>query len=389
MFPLRVVLRNITRHPLRTLLTSGAIAVAVFLLAALHTIVDSLDQAVDEAGEDRVIVQSGLSLFSNLPTSYRQKIMTVPGVAQACSWVWFGAYYQDEKNFFAQFGVDEKTLTEVYSEIEIVEGDEATFLANKGSCLVGRDTADKFDFKVGQTVPLISNIFRRNDGEPWTFEVAGIYEPQKVSLDATTIFFHFDYLDDALDAGIATGQRGVSTYTLLLEDGVDATRVTAAVDALFENGPQATQTVPESTFNKQFVTMMGNVPLFVKSIGGGVLLAVLLACVNAMLLTARQQVHDIGIMKALGFSDLAMGLTLMFQSILIALIGGAAGLGLAVLILGNGGGPIQQMIPAFALRTPTLVLGLGLAAAVGLIAGIVPAIRASGLQPTAALRAEV
>lgn len=389
--PLRVVWKNLWRHPVRSFLTAGSLAVAVFLLATLHAFIGALDASVEGSRDDRIIVQSAVSLFVPLPNTYQPRIEAVDGVEETCRWHWFGGYYQDPSNFFGQFACDQDTLLEVYPEIEVVEGSHENFLATRTSCLIGIGLSTRFGFQVGDTVPIISNIYQL-DGDPskaWEFEVAGIYDTQSPTIDKQTLYFHFDYLEEGLDSGAATGPRGTSTYTLNLSPDADPVGVMSAIDSQFAGGPLKTQSVPQAAFNKQFVSMWGNVPTFVSAIGLAVFGAVLLACVNTMLIAARQQTHDVGIMKALGFSDGAMCATLFAQSVVLSVVGG----GIGMLAAGSwpmllAGSPMEVFFPHVGLRAETLSIAIGATLLVGVLAGLFPALRALKLSPVAALRSE-
>lgn len=387
--PLRVVWKNLLRHPLRSVLTAASLAVAIFLLATLHAVLATLDASVEDARDDRLITQSAVSLFVNLPVSYETKIRAVPGVETTCRWNWFGGYYQSERNFFGQFGTDPQTLIEVYPQIRIVEGSIEDFQSRRTGCVIGRGLAQKYGWKLGDRVPILSNIYRKNDGSAWEFDVTAIYEPGDTTIDNVTLFFHYDYVEEALRTGAASGPTGTSTFSIKLEPGADPVAVMSAVDALFENGPQRTDTVPQSVFNKQFVSMWGNVPQFVTSIGLAVFVAVLLACVNTMLMAARQQTHDVGIMKALGFSDGSMSGVLFLQSLALCGLGGGLGLlGASALPALFAGTNYETFFPGVGLHPETLALGLGATLLCGLLAGALPALRARRLSPVAALRTE-
>ncbi len=386
--PWQLVVKNVLRHPLRSLLTIGSLAVAVFLLATLHSVLRALDATIEAAGDDRVITQSSVSLFVNLPVSYQPKIAAIDGVQSICKWLWFGGYYQDPDNFFAQFGTDPDTLLEVYPEVQITEGSIADFQAQRTGCIVGRGLVSEFEWKIGQRVPITGNIFTRPGAEAFEFDIVGVYESSSRAFDERTLFFDFEYIDQMLEQGTAFGPTGTSTYSIKLAPGADSTTVAANIDALFENGPQKTDTVPESVFNGQFVSMWGNVPLFVSTIGLGVLLAVLLAVLNTMLLAARQQTRDIGVLKALGFTDGVAGRLLLGQSVFLAAAGGALGLALATGMASMNGGMLQSFLPGFALRRDTVLYALALTLAVGVLAGLVPARRAFRLKPVEALRSE-
>ncbi len=385
---LRLVRRNLLKHPVRTLLTVGSLTVALFLLCVLRSFVVTLDAGVKSAKSNRLVVQSAVSLFVILPESYEAKIRSVEGVEGICPWTWFGGYYQDPSNFFAQFAVDEETLLDVHPEIVVEEGSVETFKGNRQSCLLGADLARDFNWKVGDSIPIISPLFVREDGQAWNFQIAGIYRSVSAAVDNRTIFFHDEYLLKSLEDGAARGPQGVGIYMVKARDDIDLPVVMSRIDALFENGPQRVQSTTEAEFQAQFVSMLGNVPFFVSSIGGAVLLAILLAVVNTMLMAAREQVHDVGILKALGFGNASIFIGLLFQSLLLSVLGGGLGVFLAWVSAGPIAISLGAMFPNYQVSPGTLALGATISIAIGLLAGLAPAIGLSRLSCVESLRVE-
>lgn len=385
----KLVVRNLLRHPLRSLLTVASLVVALFLLCTLRSLVTTLDSVTEAAASNRLIVQSAVSLYVDLPLSYQAKIEQVPGVVRTCKWQWFGGYYQDPSNFFGQFAIDPETFFAMYPEVEVVEGTEEAFRANRRGCVVGEALAQRFGWKLGDSVPLVGKIFPHPDGPdaPWEFRLEALYRPTKKSFDASTFFFHWDYFEKTMEAG-PIPEVGMGTVVIEIDPSVEPTAVMAAVDGMFENGPQRVQTTTEAEFNAQFVSMMGNVPFFVNAIGSAVLIAILLACVNTMLMAGREQTHDVGVMKALGFTDGRMGLLLVAQSLVLCLFGGGLGILLALALER----PIQKataaFMPGFSLAPETLTTAAIVTLLVGLVAGLVPAVRAGRLRCVEAFRAE-
>ena len=386
--PFRLIARNLLKHPVRSLLTIGSLTVAVFLLCILRSFVVTLDAGVKAASSDRFIVQSAVSLFVILPESYEGKIRLEPGVDDVCRWTWFGGYYQDPANFFGQFGVNEDSLIAVYPEIVIENGSAERFKDNRRSCLVGTDLAREFAWKVGDSVPIISPLFPRSDGEAWDFQVAGTYHSTSSNLDNRTLFFHDEYLRKSLEDGAASGPAGVGLYVVKVEEGTDPLPVMSQIDALFENGPQRVQSTPEAVFQAQFVSMIGNVPFFVSSIGGGVLLAILLAVINTMLMAAREQVQDVGILKALGFTNGSVFLTFLLQSLLLSVLGGGLGIALAGSSAGAIASVLGAMFPNYQVSVGTMALGGTISVAIGILAGLAPGFNLSRLSCVESLRAE-
>lgn len=386
--PWHLVPATLRAHKLRTLLTAGSIAVAVFLLVFLRTVLVSLRAGIDGSSSKRLMVQSAVSLFVGLPPSYQGKIDGVPGVKMSCKQDWFGGYYREPSNFFAQFAVDHERFLETYPEVKLVEGDTAAFTAKRNACLIGTTLAEKYGFKVGDTVPIIGTIFPRTDGRPWDFEVVGIYESTSSNVDSNTLWFRYDFLEEAHRAGATTTPIFVGVYVLSLDPGADPIAVAAKVDALFENGPQRVHTTSEAEFQRQFVTMLGSVPFFLNSIGLAILFAILLAAINTMLLSARQRTHDFGVLKALGFADGVTFQLLMIESLFVSGLGGALGLGAVVATAPKMRAAMLGAFPTWEVTNQTLALAVGLAVGVGVVAGLLPAWQTSRLKVVDALRSE-
>ncbi|MCK6458427.1 MAG: ABC transporter permease [Planctomycetes bacterium] len=381
----KLIRRSLLRHPVRTLLTIGSLAVALFLLCFLRSLVTTLEAGAAAANQQRLWVQSAVSLFVDLPLSYQGKIDGVDGVKGTCKWQWFGGYYRDQTNFFAQFAVDPEPLFAMWPEVEIAAGSKEAFLADKRACIVGEGLARQFGWKVGEAVPLIGALFQKADGSAWDFQIAAIYRAGRPTVDDRTFFFHWDYFEETMKEAMGeTPQVGV--FVIELEPGAAAPGVMASVDALFENGPQRVQTTTEAEFQRQFATMFGNVPRLISFIGGGVLLAILLACVNTMLMQAREQLREIGVMKALGFSDGAAALFLLSQSLLLVGTGGALGIGLALLTQRGIAGFLSRFFPGYAVQPLTLAAAIGVTAILGLLAGAVPARLAERTRTVEAMR---
>lgn len=384
---LRIAPRHLLRHPLRTLLTVGSLTVAIFLLCVLRSLVTTLEATAQLQSSQRLWVQSAVSLFVEMPAWYPERIAGVEGVESVARWQWFGGYYQDPSNFFAQFAVDPGKVLDLYPEMEVVDGSADAFLAGRTTCLVGQGLADKFGWEVGDSVPIMGALFPHPDGadKAWDFEVAGIYAPATRNLDDQTFFFHWELFEETL--GASGESPGVGAMVLRAEPGTDTAALMRRVDSLFENGPQRTQTTTESEFQAQFVSMYGNIPFFVSAIGGGVLAAVLLACVNTMLMAAREQRREAGILKALGFRDGTVGRVLLAQSLALTCVGGALGMGLARTIEPAIGNTASAFLPGFAIEDETYLLGAAVAVGTGLLAGLIPALRASRLRVVEALHA--
>lgn len=387
-FPFLLVWKSLFKHPIRTSLTLGSLVIALFLITTLYSLLTTIEAGVKNSRSDRIVTQSAVSLFVDLPRTYLTKIRGVDGVRQAVTWNWFGGIYQDPENFFANFAVDHEHLFETYPEIQLIAGSKEDFLADRKACIAGKALAEKFAWSVGAAIPLQGTIYPKADGSSWELRLAGIYESTSPNVDENTLFFHVDYVRETQEAGAAFGPEGLGVIIVLIEDDADPIAVMKAIDVMFQNGPQRTQSTSESEFQAQFVSMLGNVPFFVGSIGGAVAFAILLAVLNTMLLAAREQTRDIGILKALGFTGTVVFFIFFGQAIVLAMLGGGSGVALARAMAPPIGGMLGTYFPGYAVLNETLRNGTIVALLIGIAAGLAPSILVVREKVVDALRTE-
>ena len=312
-----------------------------------------------------------------LPISYRERIMSGPGVSGTTFATWFGGVYQDEKNFFPQFAVDKDTWFDVYSEYVVPKEQREAFLRDRQACLVGKSLAKRFGFKVGDRLPLRGTIWTG----PWEFNVAGIYEGNRPEVDTSGLLFRYDYLEERRQFGKGT----VGWYVVKLGNPDDAIKVTKRIDEDFANSPFETLTQTEKAFATSFAKQMGNIEFLVMVIGSVVFFTLLLVTGNTMAIAVRERTGELAVLKTVGFSDVGVLGLILAESVLIAGQGGIFGLGLAKLFT-LGGDPTRGLLGTFYLPWGSLGIGLALTLAVGIVAGLLPAIAAMRLRVVDALR---
>jgi putative ABC transport system permease protein len=382
----RLVRRQALSHPVRAFLTMGAVAVAIFLLCFLRSVVTSLDAAVTESSGRRIITASAVSLFQALPASYNEVLAGMDGVGTVSRFTWFGGEYKKPENFFAQFATDPELLLSQYPEIVLPEEQKQAWFEDKRGAIVGIGIAQKFGWEVGQTVPLKGTIYPREGDGAWEFTIRGIYRSTRANVDEMTLYFHWPYLDESLESGVAMGPRGTSVYVIRLKDGWEAEPVAQAIDDFYAGGPQRTRTQPEAAFQADFVNMMGNLPAFLGIIGGAVLIAIFFGIVNTMTIAARERYRTTGILKSLGFSDRIPLRLFLMESTMLVLAGGAIGMGLAWVTQPLMKALFGAFIPVYHVAEDTYLAAIGVCVAVGLLAGLIPGLRAARLRPVEALR---
>jgi putative ABC transport system permease protein len=371
------IFRNLFRRKTRTLLTVGSIAVALFLFGLLVTIETSLNAGVDVAGADRLIVRNKTSLIMPLPLSYQERLRQIEHVTEATFATWFGGIYQDQKNFFPQFAIDTETYRELFPEFRIPDEQWQAFLADQEGAVVGRTTAERFGWKVGDRIPIQGTIWSGT----WDFNIRAIYEGERAGDDESMFWFHWKYLEERRPFGKGT----VGWYTVKLDDPDHAVEVGRAIDERFANSAWETSTETEKAFAAGFAKQIGNIRLLILSIGAVVLFTLLLVTGNTMAMAVRERVPELGVLKTLGFGDRTVLALVLAESLLIAMVGGALGLGLAKLFT-LGGDPTGGMLPVFYLAPGKMALGAALALFVGLAAGSIPALTAMNLRIVDALR---
>ncbi len=377
-----LVWNNLKRKKLRTSLTLLSIFVAFVLFGLLCSIREAFMAGVSMAGADRLVVRHKVSLIMNLPVTYGPRMERIPGVESAVHWTWFNAIYQDEpKNFFGSFPVNPEPFLAMHSEYLLPEDQKQAWLKTRTGAIVGRTLTQRFGWKIGDRVPLTSPIWPRKGDQAWEFEIVGIYDGAQKGTDTSGFFFRYDYFDEAR----ARGEGTVGWYFVRVTDVNRVAEVANAIDAEFANSPYETKTEPEGAFAQGFIQQMGNFTTILIGILSAVFFTILLVAGNTMAQAVRERTGELGVLKAVGFSNGLVLALVLAESCLITAVGGLAGLGAAWLFAARGS-PIPAILPVFYLPTENVILGVGLVFALGLVAGILPALQAMRLQIAVALR---
>jgi len=373
---------NLKRRKLRTILTVLSIFVAFLLYGLLCTIKEAFTAGVTTAGADRLIVRHKVSLIMNLPVTYKTRMERIPGVDTAMHWTWFNGIYQNEpKNFFGSFPVVPEELLSIYPEYVLPADQKEAWLKTRTGAMVGRSLADRFKWKIGDRVQLTSPIWPRKGNQAWEFEIAGIYDGAKKNTDTSGFFFRYDYFDE----GRSYGEGLVGWYVARVADAGRTADIAKAIDAEFANSPYETKAEPEGAFAQGFVQQMGNIGTILVAILTAVFFTILLVVGNTMAQSVRERIGELGVLKAMGFSNGLVLLLVLAESCLLAAVGGVMGLGAAWLVAARGS-PVPAMLPVFYLPGEFLVLGVALVFGLGMLAGILPALQAMRLRISESLR---
>ena len=379
---LPLVWRNLTRRKTRTIFTTLSIVVAFLLFGILAALNMAFSAGVELAGNDRLIVTHKVSLIQLLPESYTARLEATPGVTRVLHQTWFGGIYQKPSNFFMQCRVDPERLLAVYPEYVLPAEQRQRWLSDRSCAIVGRATASRLGFKVGDRVPIQATIWRKQNGaSTWEFDVCGIYDATRQGVDTTPLFFNYKYFDEARQFG----QGLVGWYVIGIDDPARAPEIAKRVDETFANSSAETKTTTEKAFLQAFAQQVGDIGAILRAIVTAVFFTILLVAANTMAQSVRERTSELAVLKTLGFSDGLVLTLVLLESCAIALVVGGIGLALAWLIT-QGGDPTNGLFPTFFLPTADLVRGALFAAALGLVAGILPAVQAMRLRIVDALR---
>jgi putative ABC transport system permease protein len=371
---------SLWRKKIRTIFTLLSVFVAFLLFGLLMTIRGAFSFGVDIAGIDRLVLIHKVSLIMPLPVSYKERLAATEGVTMVSHQTWFGGVYQDPSNFFAQMVVEPEPFMKIYPEFKIPPDQVKAWLADRQGAIVGVDLARRFGWKVGDRIPLIGTIWQPKQGQVWEFNIVGMYDGDS-GVDKTQFFFRYDYLDE----NRRQGEGAVGWYVVKIADPSEAQQMGAKFDSMFANSSAETKTTTEKGFVEGFAKQIGDIGAIMIAILVAVLFTMLLVAANTMAQSVRERTSEVGVLKTLGFSNAAVLTLVLSESVLIAVLGGALGLGASWLIVQQGD-PTNGMLPIFVLPQRDIVMGAVMIVVLGLIAGALPAVNAMNLKITDALR---
>lgn len=379
-----LVLANLRRRPLRTAFTLGSIVVAFLMFGVLGAMTRAFSAGAELAGADRLLVIHKVSLVQPLPESYRARIRRIDGVIRVSAATWFGGVYQDDRNQLPTFPVDDEVYLDIYPEYVIPADGRQRWLADRRGAIVGRPLAEEFGWKVGDTIPLRSNIWRQRDGsDTWELNVSALYDLPEAGGDPRNILMHYDYFEESR----GFGKGLVSWYVVQVSDPAAAPRVAREIDAQFANSPFETETSTEKAFAQGFINQIGNIGAIMTYVVTAVFFTMLLVTANTMAQSVRERTPELGVLKTLGFSGGLVTALVLAESLLLTALGGAFGMAGAYVTVGAAGSLVKQYLPVWEIPPGAWVEAALLVVGLGLAAGAVPAWQALRLPIVKALRA--
>jgi putative ABC transport system permease protein len=378
-----VVFKQLWRHRVRSVLTLCGVAIAMFLFIAVQTLQEGVRRSTQATASDTTLVVYRENRFcpatSRLPQYYVDRIEKVPGVVSAVPIKIVVNNCRASLDVITYRGVPREDLAGpngLARKWQLIAGSIAEWERRSDSALVGEALAARRGFKVGQSF----------DSSGVTVTVAGIIrssEPQ----DQNVAYVHLEFLQQA--AGKGGGLGSVTQFTVRVDDPTKMDAIAAAIDEQFATESDPTTTRPEKAFVAQAGADIVEIVKFTQWLGWGCLAAVLALVANAIVLSVQDRIKEHAVLQTLGFRSGLIARLIISEGMLLGLLGGAIGTGIALSVVHFGNFSLSQEGLSINVRASSAVLvwGLVISAGVGVVAGLVPAWRAGRREIASCFRA--
>jgi putative ABC transport system permease protein len=367
------------RKRTRTVLTLLSVVIAFLLFGLLQGVNSWLSNALAETRVNRLYTVSRISYIEPLPMAYLTQIESVPGVERVAYFNWFGGYFQDAKNSITSYPIDVRRTFEVFPDWKVPKDQLEKMERTRDGAIVGAALAKKFNWKIGDRVPLRTSIWTKKDGtSSYDFELVGIFTSPAQPANEQLFLMNYEYFDQAR----SFGQGQVGWYAFNIKDPTQSSAISKRVDKLFENSPNETKTQNEQEFAQAQIKQIGDIGFMVNAIVGAVMFTLLFLTGNTMMQSVRERIPELAVLKTLGFTDGAVTTLVLAESVLLCVIAALVGLGLAAMIF-----PVARFIVGGEVLLPASVLlgGVGAAVLLAVLSGLPPAWRANRLTVVDAL----
>jgi putative ABC transport system permease protein len=380
---LLMIRKNLFRRRLRAILMIVSILIAFAIYGVLVSFERAFNAGQERATPDRLVVLNKINLSQPLPISYYSRVAAVDGVAQLSPISWLGGYYQEPKNFISAFAVYPEDWMKLRdSDFVFSPEARAAFIRERTGALVGARMMEKWGWKVGDRIPISSSIYAQKSGaRVWDFTIVGTFTPRIPQADTNIMLVGYGYFNETR----SFGKDLINWLMLRTTSSAVNERVGNTIDGMFANSPYETTTDSEKAFQKSFAAQLGNVALIVELVVGAAFVTILMIVGNTMVMSVRERTREIGVLKTLGFPGGRILRMVLGESILLALIGGLPGLGVAMLLITQVRGSLMNFVPTLTLYPDIAAGAIGLMILLGIITGLLPALGAMRLSIVTAL----
>lgn len=377
-----LIRKNLFRKKLRAFLLIVSIFIAFLIFGVLVAFLSAFNAGDSDAAKNRLVVSNKINFTQPLPFAYFTKIKSMKGVAIVSHANWFGGYFREPRNQFGMFAIEPDTYLTIYPEIVLTDAAKRCFLSERTGLIVGRQAAERYGWKVGQQVPISSNIYtNKRGGQTWDYKICGIFRSPDGKGNEQGLYFNYDYFNES----VTFGRDTLGFIVLNTESEALNEQVAQQIDTLFANSSAETVTQTAAAFNKAFVAQLGNIAQIVGLVVGAAFATILMIVGNTMVMAIRERTREIGILKTLGFSSARILRHVLSESILLALIGGLFGMAVAAAALIALNTVLRGGFGALSITPLLWAEAIGLMLLLGLVTGILPAMSAMRLNILTAL----
>ena len=377
--------RNAFRNKFRTALTILGVTVAVLAFVLLRTVVWAYSVGLEAGAKDRVITRHKVTFVMTLPKRYVDQVASAPGVQQVTWANWFGGKDPKHENeFFATLAVDEKTYFEVVDEMAVPPEQLKAWKEDRQGLIVGDALAKKLGWKVGDKIPLTSQIFRGD----WEFRVSGIYTATKQSVDRSTVLFHWAYLNEASQL---RNRDQIGWMIARVNDPSKTAEIGKGIDRIFDEKEIQTLSQSEKAFNMSFLGFFSAVLKAIDVVSLVIVVIMMLILGNTIAMGVRERTHEYGTLRAIGFLPRHLAAFVLAESIVTGVLGGLVGLAVSYVLVDRVVGRVVEenfgsFFPYFRVTLGTAGSAFALAVGLAALAAALPALGASRLKVVDALR---
>ena len=367
----RLILKNALRNRRRTLLTTLSVAVSLFLLVSLRTLITEMkgDTLMTVQSGRRLITRSAVSLQVPLPNAYKEKLARVPGVVQVSEYQWIPSWR--EPNVPLMIIACDPAFMGTDPQYAIPPNELPAFQRDRTGLIVPQKLMKRYGWHVGQRITLHGSVF--------PFDVEGTIRATFTGPAQNAIFCWYAYFNELVRRSIPDRADRSMAFVELTRDANESPAIASTIDAMFTNSIVPTRTESEHNFVLGFSAMLGNVTLFISAIAAAVVFAIVLVTTNTMSMAVRERRHEIAVMKTLGFRPAHVVLLVAGESLAISIAGA---------ILGIGGARVffrvfdiydltNTVIQQFNVTEQTMALAALLALVMAIVSSLVPAVTAA------------
>ncbi|MDG2031225.1 MAG: ABC transporter permease [Phycisphaerales bacterium] len=382
--PLRVtpvVLKQIRRSRIRSLLTISGIAVAMFLFCVVESMREGVQAATVATAEDTTLVVYRENRYcpfsSNLPQFYADRIKRIDGVDAVIPMQIMVNNCRASLDVVTYRGVPEDDLESALERgSSISDGSLSDWMRRGDGALVGEALATRRGVKVGD----------RFSAAGVTVFVAGILSSDAAQ-DRNVAYVHLPFLQESMRRGGTGGT--VTQFNVKVEDPMTMESIASAIDAEFKHDEHPTSTRSEKAFVGRAARDIIEIVGFASWLGWGSLITVFALVANAIVLSMRDRIRDHAVLQTLGYSGALIGWMVLLEGAILGLIGGAIGTIAAWSFtwFGRFSMTMEGLNVEISSDPLVMALGIGLALALGILAGVVPAWRVSRREIAHSFRA--